>query len=911
MKLTVLLLTITCLQVSASSYAQQVTLKEKNVPLEKVFKQIHQQTGYQFVYGYDLLQQAKKVTIDAVNEPLTKVLEICFRDQPFTYVLTGKAIIVKRKPAAVSPPAEVPAPVQLTGRVTDSLGNPLVGVTVQEKTGQSGTVTDATGHYAITVPDDAVLIVSYIGYVTIEVPVQGRKEINIVLKQAVSSLNQLVVVGYGTTKKKDLTGAVSVINPDDIRDIPVGGVDQIMQGKASGVAITEQTGAPGAPIAVRIRGVGTINNNDPLYIIDGVPTKDGINEIAPGDIESINILKDASSAAIYGSRASNGVVIITTKQGKSGKARLSFSNYTGIQTHGHLIKMANTKQYVKAFNTAAITDGRPQIPAGMLDTLPDVNWLKEILQPALITNTQLSVSGGNENSRYIVSANYFKQKGLIENSAFQRFNIHTGVTSRLSKMFRIGTNINLAYAKRKEVGSSGDGYGSGNPGASVVRYALFRTPATPVYNKAGQFVDLPNPTDFFGDGYNPVGYADTYDRNYNAYTLLGNAYLEFNPIAELTLKSDIGINLILNDYKQFFQTWGIDRFINSPNSLAQSSNHELNYNWTNTATYHLSLGDQNELTILAGTEAVKDDVQGMSASRQHYVDQSNDFRYLDNGLSNQLNGGNESHWALFSLFGRIGYQYADKYLVNFNMRRDGSSRLSKGNQYGNFYSGSAGWRIDKENFMKSVKQISLLKLRVSVGQLGNQDIGNYPYASIVSGGFYYPFGGTPTEGYTITSKGNPEVKWETSTQTDVGLDLGLFNDALQVTADYFIKNTSNMLLSIPEPSSAGSAGSPTENAGKVKNNGLELEVTYSHEVNRKLAYKLTGNFATLHNEVTSLAGGKPIAGGRIDNNYYATLTTVGHPIGAFYLVQDVGIFQTPLDVITPAYQGPNKQPGGM
>ena len=907
-----------------------LSLLAKNQPLEKVFRDIEQQTAFRFFYNANSFNAAQQVSVEANNTSVAHVLnrlsdqtglEFKQIDNYFSVRPKRSSAAIKpltRPDASLVPVTDVPAAIRkfpedttITGKVADANGTLLVGVTIKVQGTSLGTVTDASGLFSLEAPPAATLLFSYVGYDDRELKLNAQLPQTIVLTASTSGLNEVVVVGYGTKKKKDLTGAVSVINQSDIQNIPVGGVDQIMQGKAAGVAITEQTGAPGDAIAVRIRGIGTINNNDPLYIIDGVPTKDGINEIAPSDIESINVLKDASSAAIYGARASNGVVIITTKKGQSGKARLSFSNYTGVQTHGHLIKMANTDQYVKAFNTAALADGRPQIPASMLDTLANVNWLKETLKPAIITNTQLSVSGGNDNSQFIVSANYFKQDGLINHSSYDRFNIRTAVTSELSSMFKIGTNINLAYSKKREVGTSGDGYGDGNPGASVVRYALFRAPATPVYNKSGQFVDLPNPPDFFGDGYNPVAYADAFDRNFNYYSVLGDAYLAFTPLKNLTLKSDIGLNLILTEYKQFFKTWGIDRSINSPNSLAQSSDNELNYNWTNTADYTLSFGGKHTLTILAGTEAIKDDVKGLSASRQNYVNQSGNFQYLDNGLTNPLNGGNESHWGLFSVFGRLGYEYGNKYLINFNVRRDGSSRLSPGNQYGNFFSGSAGWRLDQEKFIQSIQQISLLKLRVSVGQLGNQDIGNYPYASIISGGSYYPFGGTATEGYTITSKGNPDVRWETSTQTDVGLDLALFKNALQITADYFIKNTSKMLLSVPEPSSAGSAGSPTENAGKVRNDGLELEVSFNHRINRKAAYKVIANFATLHNEVLSLAGGKPIPGGRIDNNYYATTTTVGHPIGAFYLLQDEGIFQTPLEVITHAYQGPNIQPGDM
>ncbi|HEY2580196.1 MAG TPA: SusC/RagA family TonB-linked outer membrane protein, partial [Mucilaginibacter sp.] len=777
--------------------------------------------------------------------------------------------------------------ITVTGKVTDEKGEVLIGATVAAKNGKGISITDANGDFKLSAPENATLVVSYVGYQTAEIPINGRTQISVSLKPLAGNLNEVVVVGYTTQRKKDLTGAVSVISSKDINAIPVGGVDQIMQGKAAGVTVTENTGAPGDGISVLVRGVGTINSNAPLYIIDGVPTQNGINEISPGDIESINILKDASSAAIYGARAASGVVIVTTKRGKSGKTQLSFDAYTGVQTPQNLIKMADNAQYVKAFNTAAKNDGRSLISDSLASTLSDVNWLKEVLKPAPISNINLSLSGGNETSQYIVAGNYFTQDGLIKNSSFDRFNLRTAVSGTVKKYLKLGTNVNLSYSKTRVVGTSGDGYTGA--AASIVRYALFRTPGTPVYNAAGQFVDLPkqDPSvngNFLGDGINPVALADASDDNYYGYTILGDAYAELDPIKGLKIKSDIGLNLIQTDYKQFFATFGIDRNFNSPNSLAQSHTNNLNYNWTNTATYDLTLG-KNVLNFLVGTEAIKQDVQALSASRTGFVNQTSDFQYLDNGTaSSQQNGGNEFHMALFSLFGRVNYQYNNKYLASFNFRRDGSSQLDPSSQYENFYSGSLGWRIDQEDFMKNIKPVSTFKLRVSVGQLGNSQIGTYPATSLISANSSYPFGGATNQGYTITSKGNPNIHWETSTQEDVGLDMGFFENALMVTADYYIKNTSNMLLYQPEPSSAGGeppfpVGTPAVNAGQVRNSGFEIEINYKKTINTNWNYSLGGNFATIENKVISLAGGTPLSAGRVDNNYNATLTAVGHPIG--------------------------------
>ena len=907
----------------------------RGTSLESLLQEFKTAHHAYFLYRSDLIK-GKFVDVDALTfrtweEKLTYAVTVSglrvAKTDRNVYVISGPkpvgpslqtiAVGVGTGPAGWDTAAAVsPVPITVRGKVTGPDNAPVPGVTVLVKNSTNGTTTDADGNFSLNLPDaDATLVISAIGFITQEIALQGRTQLSVALKTDIKALEEVVVVGYTTQKKSDLTGAVAQISQNDIASIPVSGVAQIMQGKAAGVAITQATGAPGENIAVRIRGVGTINDNDPLYIIDGVPTKDGINQLSPNDIQSINILKDASSAAIYGARASNGVVIVTTKRGKSGKPRLSVSAYTGVQTPANLIKMANTSQYVAAYNVAAKNDGRDQIPAALAATLPDVNWLKEVLKPAQQHSVQADVSGGGENSQYIVSGSYLTQQGLINNSSYDRYNLRTAVNSTLSKYVRVGTNANLSYAKTRQVGTSGDGFGDGNPGASIVRYALFRTPATPVYNEQGQFVDLPKnngvlTSAFFGDGINPVALADAADRNFNAYSALGNAYVEVTPVERLRIRSDYGISFRITDYKQFFKTFGIDRSFNSPPQLAQSNANDFNYNWTNTATYDLPLGE-SVFNVLVGTEAIKNNSRAISASRRGYVDQSATFQYLDAGTGIQQNGGGEAHSALLSAFGRLGYSYKERYLASANFRRDASSQLSPGQRARNFYSGSLGWNLAQEEFMRNISVFSLLKLRASVGQLGNSAIGNYPYASLVGTTGYYPFGGVSSQGLSIVTKGNPGIRWETSTQTNVGVDMGLLKGALQLTVDYFIKNTSDVLLFLPQPSSAGGGGNPAVNAGKIRNKGVEVELSYRNTVGTDWSYGVTGNLATLNNEVVSLGSAAPIVGGRVDNNYFATLTAVGHPIGSFYLLQTEGIFQNAQEVFTHAYQGPGIKPGDV
>jgi TonB-linked SusC/RagA family outer membrane protein len=925
MNLSSCLLLLTFLQVSAHVHSQdKLTMNVQRIGWQPFFDLLEKESNYTFVYKDNVLPRNEKFDVDVKDLTVPQILDVVFRNSDLSYQqLTNRMIVVTQK--AVGPPG-----IRITGLVTSSTGDPLSGASVKVKGGTVGTNTDSAGKFTLDVDENAVLVVTYVGYQSQELPVAGKTRFEVNLTALPGSINEVVVIGYGTARKKDLTGAVSTINARDVSGLPVGGVDQILQGKAAGVAITQVTGAPGDGVSVIIRGQASFGSSVPLYVIDGIPTADGINEISPNDIESISVLKDASSASIYGARAANGVVVITTKKGVNGRPRLSLNAYTGVQTPEHLIDMANTAEYLNAYNTAAANDyvaggasNRTPLPLGMLDTLPNVNWQKQVLKSAPMNDAQLSISGGSDGTKYIVSANYLDQKGMILNSSFSRFNLRTAVTSKLNNIFEVGTNVNLAYDKTRQVGSSGDGYtapGGNNPGASVVRYALFRTPATPVkYSNGpyqGQYVDLPdtyNGNNVFGDGLNPVALAANTDRNFYNYTILGDVYLQVTPIPHLKLKSDFGTNLIITDYKQFYPTWGIQRIQNSPNTLSQSNTNNFNYNWTNTATYDW-VRNKSSLNILAGTEIIYNDTKLIAAGNTGFVNQGSAFQYLSNGTSITPNvGGNASTWALSSLFGRLTYAYDQKYLASFNFRRDGSSKLDPSNQWGDFFSGSAGWRIDKEAFMQNVKPISLLKLRVDYGQLGDQNaLSDYGYASLINNTGYYPFGTTPAITSTIYAKGNPKLKWQTTTMGDVGFDLGLFNDAITLTADYYRKITTNLLQAPQDPTSAGTVASPAfENNGKILNEGFEFELSYRHKVNNDWSYNVTGNLTTLHNDVEALLDNQPIPAGRVNTNVYATSTAVGHPVGAFYLLKQEGIFQSPEDVFTHANQGSPVRPGDV
>ncbi len=815
----------------------------------------------------------------------------------------------------------------ISGIVTDQSNVTLPGVSIYIKGTTIGTIPDIEGRYFIEilegdiVSDSLTLVLSCIGYTTKEFrfPFDPGLIItrNVVLMEEAEMLAEFVVVGYGVQRESDVTGAISIIKLNEITNLPVISIDQALQGKAAGVQVSQTTGQPGESVKVRIRGIGTINNNDPLYIVDGVPTKDIAGILNTEDIESMTVLKDAASAAIYGSRAGNGVIIIETKKGQEGKARLSYNFYGGIQTHGHITPMCNTEEYIKIFNEAAVADGRDIIPDGIRPQLSNTNWLDEIYRTAFIQNHQLSISGGSANSTYLFGGGYQQQDGIILNSAYERINFKISLTSRLTEWAKVGTNLNASYSARDLIGGSGDGYG-GN-GGSVIRYAFFRTPPIPVYEKNGEYSDLPKFEGYsrsklntwFGDGYNPVGLANKYDWKADIYRMFGNVFANFDIYEGLVFRSDLGIDLTVVEEKRFNENWGTDGRINSPNSLVRGSSTAFVYNWTNTLNYTRTFKEKHHTSFLIGTEAIQSDFREQVGSDRDFPNQSPSLRYLGNGLSISK-GASESEygWSLLSGFGRINYNFDNRYLVEAVVRFDGSSRFTSDNRWGSFYSGSAGWNVHNEKFMSNFNWLSQLKPRISIGQSGNQEIGLYNYISILNDDYNYPFGGNLNYGYAVEVLGNINTTWETTTTYDIGLDMAFFDDRLTVITDYYWRFTDNMLIPVPLPPSVGSASPPFVNAGKVLNRGLECEIFWREKVN-DFKYEIRGNFATLYNEVLSLSNGRPIAAGRIDNGVFATLTEEGYPIGSFFMYEMEGIFQNELDIFTHAYQGPNIKPGDV
>jgi TonB-linked SusC/RagA family outer membrane protein len=806
---------------------------------------------------------------------------------------------------------------QISGQVIDASGQGLPGVNIIYKGTFIGTITDIYGNFALPVSENNdVLKVSFIGFKTQEINIGKDSFFKIVLEEDTQLLNELIVVGYGVQRKADLTGSVSSVDMSEFVKASVAGLDQALQGKAAGVTVSQNTGAPGEGVAVRIRGVGSVNSgNSPLYIVDGIPTTDALNSISPNDIESISVLKDAASAAIYGCRANNGVVLVTTKKGKSGKAKIQFNAKYGVQVHGELPGMTNRDEYVEMYNESATTDNegiedelllRDLIDSDYASTLPDIDHLSEIFRTGTLLDYSLSVSGGNDKTQYLLSGSYFKQEGIVLNSDYDRYTGKMSFTSQANDWLKIGSNLNVSYSENNIIGSSGDG--SGGNGGSVVRYALFRCSAIPTYDEDGEYVDKPDDTDYFGDGYNPVGLAmNTYNLK-EINRAFGDVYANIKFSNQLQFTSKFGYDHYSYHQRRFDKTWGDDDRINNPNTLTVSDGNFTSLTCSNVVDYAIDINENHHLSIMVGSEAIKEGEHDNATSEKDFSDQDLSMVYLGNGEGTVSASESEWNYTLLSFFARANYNYADKYLVSATIREDGSSKFAVGHRWGTFYSTSAGWRIDKEEFMKDVSFLNQWKLRLGAGFIGNQDIGCYAYTDQIETGYNYSFGGVSQDGYAVTTFGNQDLEWETAIQYDGGMDIGLYDGKLNLSFDYFYKTTSNMLTEQSIPSSGGELDGGWVNDGKVLNQGFEFEVSYRNQIN-DFHYNISGIFSTTKNKVKSLSS--PIYAGTIDTGIYATKTEKGYPVGSFYLYEMEGIFQTESEIITHAYQGDDIEPGDV
>lgn len=798
----------------------------------------------------------------------------------------------------------------------------VVGASVFIKGTTQGTVSNVDGTFELEIAESlksSTLIISLIGFKTVELSIGSRTQFDITLEEDRTELAELVVVGYMTQEKSKITGAVNTVSSDLLIKLPVPSIDMALQGRAPGVVVTQNTGAPGEGVAVRIRGSGSINSgNNPLYIVDGVPTTD-INTISTQEIASITVLKDAGASAVYGSRAANGVVIVTTKSGAGKSPRIEISSQVGFQEASRKIDMANTQEYVNIYNEAATNDNlnknpllfRPLITDNIKDTLADVDYIEAISRKGVIQTHSLSISGGEGKTRYFISGNYFGQEGIYNGSDYNRISARVNVDSEIKAWLRTGVNFNFSKATTNIIGSSGDG--AGGNGGSVIRYAFFRTPAIPIYQPNGDFTDKPERYDLFGDGYSPVGMLAYNNNKKIVNRLFGKIFFELTPFEGFRFTSNIGIDIAGSNQKRFDRNWGSGDppRINGINQLSVTEGQYQTLTLSNFATYTKSF-DAHHFTFLAGLESVKIQNNELNATEKDFPDQSSDLTFLGNGVGPKTVNENKSASTLLSYFGKVNYDYQEKYLASVTLRRDGSSRFGSENPWGTFYAASLGWRLDKEAFLMDSRSTDLLLLRAGYGSIGNQEIGYYAYTDAVSTGFNYPFGNTKSVGYIVSGLGNSKLKWETSNQFNVGVDLEMWSGKFAASVDYFNKVTTDLLVKQPIAASSGADNSGFlhyiwTNNGTILNRGVELSLKYSNKI-RDFTYTVSGNVATLHNEVLEV---DPVIYNGAIGSDLITLTEKGYPIGSFYLYEMEGIFQSPTEIFSHAYQGNGIQPGDV
>jgi TonB-linked SusC/RagA family outer membrane protein len=850
---------------------------------------------------------------------------------------------------------------KITGKIIASDDKlPVIGATIKIKNAPGGTTTDENGAFSLSVKPTDILVISFVGYGSKEVAVGKQTNITVILQADNNNLTDVIVTGYSSQRKKDLTGAVAVVNMELLKAQPAASAVEALQGKATGVQIIND-GAPGATPQIRIRGISTINNNEPLYVIDGVPFEGKLSWLNQNDIESLQVLKDASSASIYGSRANNGVVIITTKKGTAGAPKITLDSYYGTQVprKNSFPEMMNPQQYAQYIFDGYTNAGKPieagkNYGSGSTPVLPDylvaglklgqdvtaadadpskynysrdpdlfyqitkankagTNWFDEITESAPVQNYQLSATGGGENATYTFSGGYLDQKGTIKYTGFKRFNFRSNTNiSAFNKRVRFGENAQYSYSEGFGLGVNPNVSGDYQDQGSALGWAYRIPTIIPVYDIAGNFAGSRGSQ--LGNAENPVAFLYRAKDNKNKSNFFfGNVYAEGDIIPGLVLKTNFGLryenfNGLSMRYPNLEFSEG-----NNSNNLNEYQGYNTEWTWTNTLNYNKVFNEKHRLNILVGTEAIRSRSRQLNAGRNGYfILGSQDYYYLNTGSSNISNSSYGSIGSLFSLFAKADYSYHDRYLASVTIRRDGSSNFGPANKYGYYPAASAAWRLSEEEFMKSIKWISDLKLRVGYGQTGNQRIPPYQYinryqSSIVNSAYAVGGGNGLTTGVWQNAYQNPDVKWESLKALNIGLDFTLLGGAIDGSLDWYNKKTSDMLYNLPLPSSVvGLGSSPYVNIGDMSNKGIEFNVAYHYgrEAERPFKFDFGLNFSKNNNKIVRLAPG---IFNQIYGNYRSLQTSVlqeGESFGSFFGYRTVGIYQSAADIQNnPSYTG--------
>ncbi|MBL4675696.1 MAG: TonB-dependent receptor [Mucilaginibacter sp.] len=938
MKLVIVLLLAGLMQVHANVYSQKLfSFDKEKISVADMFKQIERGSDYSIFYRLDQVDKNKVISVHAKNVDINDIMKQVLQNQPLTFHVVDNMVIVK-------PANETIAQVfTVTGVVTDEQGQTLPGVTVKLAGTSVATVTDAQGKYTLNLPDGTGnLEFTFIGFISQTVPVNGRQIISIKLSSESKALTEVVVVGYTTQRKKDLTGAVAVVDVKNLNKTASASVNTQLQGQASGVTVIG-SGQPGEEPQVRIRGFNNFGNNTPLYVVDGIPTQD-VSTLNPNDVESFQILKDASSASIYGARAANGVIIITTKRGK-GNVNIQYDAYYGTQVPkgGNVWQTLNPQEMADLKHLAQTNSGETDFtdeqynPDGTASkyTLPDyivpagakngdpatdpslyyvnpyytsgddfnsfyritkankagTDWYHEIFKSAPITSHNIAISSGNESGSYLFSANYYNQQGTLIDTYQKRYTLRANTSFNLNKHIMVGENLSYSITKNPKVG--------GNNPDGVITMAIRQQPIIPVYDIAGNYAGSYGSG--MGDANNPVAIQQRSRVNGDVgYRIFGNVYAEADFLKSFTFRTSFGGD-ITNGNSHYFNYPTYESKENTQtNGYGEDSYSNWNYTWTNTLTYQKKI-NKHDIKVVAGTESFQEYASNLGGSRQDYFSFDPNYVNLSTGSASGVgNYSSRGSSTLFSEFARLDYNYDGKYLLNATIRRDGSSKFSKDNQYGYFPAVSAGWRISQESFLKDVKWLNDLKIRGGWGIMGSQinlsqANAYYTYGSSI-GQSYYPIGGGTTivPGFYQQNIGNPEAKWEKDINSNIGFDATLFDNMISITADYYRKDIKDLLFAPERLGTEGNGTVPYVNIGQMRTDGLDVSVTGNFKANSDLAFNTTLSVTTYNNKILKIANDANYFYSDISRRFDVNMVRneIGHPIGQFYGYKIAGFWNS-------------------
>ena len=882
---------------NAHSQNAKVSIHMNNVKLDKILNEIENQTDYLFIYN-NQVDINKIISVKVKNEAVAQVLDRILSGTGINYELEGTHIILTTE--AIKDLHAQQQAKTVTGTVTDVSGEPIIGANIRIKGTTTGTITDIDGNFSIEAEPQSVIEVSYIGYLTQETVINNQKSIRFLLKEDTKTLDEVVVIGYGVQKKADLTGSVANINTEKLNTQSNANIGQALQGKIAGVDIVSQGGAPGSGTRIMVRGIGTLNNASPLYIVDGM-YMNSIDHINPNDIASIDVLKDASSAAIYGSRAANGVIIVTTKEGSNteGKPIIDLSVNLGISTASKFLDMLDAKGWAEVTTIARQAIGKPELDmATDLANKPDNDWQDIMFRPALMQNYNLSVKGGGKYSTYYTGLGYFNQDGIVKGTNYQRYNIQSKNDYKRG-IFSAGTNLIISFSHDKPLHQELRGGMIGTILQSVPTLEKYDDTREGGYGGTyGDVVNIPHPLAIIDDNI-----MDRYNENVK---IFANLYAQIELFKGLKYKLNLTPDFSFERYKNYLNKYDFGLATNSITQLTERQRRRRNILVENLLTFDRTFGE-HKISALAGYTYQDSRFRHIQAYGEGLPQ---GLEEIDAATTNRSNEGNSWRSVLTSILGRVFYSYQNKYLFTATIRRDGSSKFGKNNRYGYFPSFSLGWNVAEEKFMENVHWLDQLKLRGGYGVLGNQEIDNYQYSSTITTGINYPDGnGGLLQGAFPKNFANPDIKWEETAMTNVGIDFMAFNNRLSLTADYYVKNTKDILLTVPIPISSGGANDPIRNAGKIRNNGFEFNLGWMDQPNPDISYgiNLIGSFNK--NKVIAMGSESgSIKGGSTNQNITTSETKAGYPIGGYWLISTAGYFNSQEEVDAYAKDGKKIQP---